>query len=334
MDSLVNIEFNIDADVIRDDTLAQDALDELAYDSNSRRSSLGADSVLDQDFSEDGPLDSSVTTLSSLETVLGIQYADDIFAINKAMESRYHMSRCMADQPQVTENMRCTLVHWLIKVNNQLKFGPETVFVAVNLVDRFLAVTPLAQDCFQLLVVATLFIAGKMEESVVPGISELVSICGGVYRHHHFRRMEVLILSKLEFALYGPTSWYFLDHLAMKAAQTGMMDRRVVSVSRYVMETCLSSYEVSQFLPSVQAAAALSVALGIVPNPSTSRTIHSLLCELYTSEERREASVCSTLMSRYMAPFLDSISPATTHNHFNSGPIPPATPDGNKAATQ
>nr|XP_053648229.1 cyclin-O-like [Cherax quadricarinatus] len=232
--------------------------DELAYDSNSRRSSLGADSVLDQDFSEDGPLDSSVTTLSSLETVLGIQYADDIFAINKAMESRYHMSRCMADQPQVTENMRCTLVHWLIKVNNQLKFGPETVFVAVNLVDRFLAVTPLAQDCFQLLVVATLFIAGKMEESVVPGISELVSICGGVYRHHHFRRMEVLILSKLEFALYGPTSWYFLDHLAMKAAQTGMMDRRVVSVSRYVMETCLSSYEVSQFLPSVQAAAALS----------------------------------------------------------------------------
>lgn len=58
--------------------------------------------------------------------------------------------------------MRCTLVHWLIKVSQQLQFGAETVFVAVGLSDRFLATTPLAQDCLQLLALCSLFVAAKM----------------------------------------------------------------------------------------------------------------------------------------------------------------------------
>ncbi|XP_045616986.2 cyclin-O protein B [Procambarus clarkii] len=324
VDAAMDVERNPNSAVNDDDNLTQDTQDAIEYDNYSRRSSLGADSVLDQDFSEDGFLDvDGAPSNTPLEVVLGMQYADDIFAIRKTMEYRYHASNCMADQPQVTANMRCTLVHWLIKVNHQLKFGAETVFVAVNLTDRFLAVTPLAQDCLQLLALATLFVAAKMEESVVPGISELVAICGGMYRHHHFRRMEVLVLSKLKFALYAPTSWYFLDHLALKATQIGTIDRRAMTVSRYVAETCLSSYEVSQYLPSVQAAAALSVALCVLPNVSFCQTLHALMCEAYTTEERRDATVCSTVMSRYMAPFLEGLSPDDTNQHFNTntGPI-------------
>ncbi|XP_063615002.1 cyclin-O-like [Penaeus indicus] len=141
--------------------------EDLVYDKTCRRSSLGADSLLDQDFTDDAaPLEGDAaggsSVFTSLDTVLGYQYADDIYAIKKAMEEHYHPYNCMADQPQVTEYMRCTLVHWLIKVNHQLQFGPETVFLAVNLADRFLVVTPLAQDCLQLLAVAALFVAAKM----------------------------------------------------------------------------------------------------------------------------------------------------------------------------
>lgn len=108
------------------------------------------------------------------------------------------------------------------------------------------------------------------EECVVPGIKDLVTICGGTYKHHHFRRMEVLILTKLQFALYGPTPWFFLDHLALKMLQMcGVCDKGVLSVARYVCETCLSSYGVCQFVPSVQAAAALQLALSVVTSPQT-----------------------------------------------------------------
>ncbi|ROT76352.1 hypothetical protein C7M84_005050 [Penaeus vannamei] len=240
-----------------DDGLQDTLHEDLVYDKTCRRSSLGADSLLDQDFTDDAaPLEGDAaggtSVFTSLDTVLGYQYADDIYAIKKSKEELYHPYNCMADQPQVTEYMRCTLVHWLIKVNHQLQFGPETVFLAVNLADRFLVVTPLAQDCLQLLAVAALFVAAKMEcvvpgitellifpliplylillflsqeECVVPGITELVSMCAGTYRPHHFRRMEVLILSKLGYALHSPTCWYFIDHLTFKATQMCGLDR-------------------------------------------------------------------------------------------------------------
>lgn len=58
--------------------------------------------------------------------------------------------------------MRCTLVNWLVKVNYEMQFQSETIFIAVNLTDRFLASTPIAQDCFQLLAVCALRLAAKL----------------------------------------------------------------------------------------------------------------------------------------------------------------------------
>ncbi|XP_066949275.1 uncharacterized protein [Macrobrachium rosenbergii] len=290
-----------------DEIAGQDTMEELMYDKTYRRPSLGADSLFDQDFGEDCPLEDCECTvnLSAPETLLGLQYADDIYNMKKQLETKYHPTNCMADQPQVTEYMRCTLVHWLIKVNHKLQFGPETVFLAVNISDRFLALTPLAQDCLQLLAVASLYVAAKMEESIVPGISELVAMCGGTYKPHHFRLMEILILSTLEFVLYGPTSWYFIEHLTLKSSQTCPFDRRVVSIAKYVLETCLSNYEVSQFLPSVQAAGAMLMSINTVPcSPVHSETLQGLLQELYSADERQDITICSRIMSRYMTPFL------------------------------
>ena len=58
--------------------------------------------------------------------------------------------------------MRCILVNWLVKVNKKLNFGPETVFLAINLLDRFLAAASIAHDCLQLLALSALFVSAKM----------------------------------------------------------------------------------------------------------------------------------------------------------------------------
>ncbi|XP_068240740.1 uncharacterized protein [Palaemon carinicauda] len=309
-----------------DEITGQDTLDGLIYDKTCRRSSLGADSLFDQDCNEECPIEDCECTynISAPENLLGLQYVDDIYFNKKQLETKYHPTNCMADQPQVTEYMRCTLVHWLIKVNHKLQFGPETVFLAVNISDRFLALTPLAQDCLQLLAVASLYVAGKMEESVVPAISELVAMCGGAYKPHHFRLMEILILSTLEFSLYGPTSWYFIEHLTLKVSQSGPFDRRVVSIAKYVLETCLSNYEISQFLPSVQAAGAMLMSVNTVPcSPVHSESLQGLLQELYNSEERQDTDICSSLMSRYMKPFLSCVEVDKMYSNTCDGPQEP-----------
>ena len=40
--------------------------------------------------------------------------------------------------------------------------GRETLFLAVNCVDRFLATTKISQDCFQLLGIAALWVTAKL----------------------------------------------------------------------------------------------------------------------------------------------------------------------------
>lgn len=88
--------------------------------------------------------------------------------------ARHFITKLLPFSPQVTEHMRCTLVHWLLKVSRQLHFGQETVFLAINLADRFLALTPLAPDCLQLLAVSTLFLAAKM----VGNVTKVYGLCG------------------------------------------------------------------------------------------------------------------------------------------------------------
>ena len=65
---------------------------------------------------------------------------------------------CLA---QLTAEARCTLVSWLIPVHRHFLLSFECLCLAVNIVDRFLASTPVAADCFQLVGVTALLLASK-----------------------------------------------------------------------------------------------------------------------------------------------------------------------------
>jgi hypothetical protein len=45
--------------------------------------------------------------------------------------------KCLSLQKDISKKMRLILVQWLIKVNLQFKMKPETLFLTMNLVDRF-----------------------------------------------------------------------------------------------------------------------------------------------------------------------------------------------------
>ncbi len=66
---------------------------------------------------------------------------------------------------QITPGMRALLVDWLTKVQKQFQFCITTLFSAVNIIDRFLLTTPISRDCFQLLGITALLVAGKLVSS-------------------------------------------------------------------------------------------------------------------------------------------------------------------------
>ena len=65
----------------------------------------------------------------------------------------------MQRQTDITANMRTILVDWLAEVADEYRLHRETLFLAVNFVDRFLSVMAVQRSKLQLLGTAAMFIA-------------------------------------------------------------------------------------------------------------------------------------------------------------------------------
>lgn len=87
----------------------------------------------------------------------------------------------MEDQSFINERMRSILVDWLVEVHLKFKLVPETLYLTVNLIDRYLAKTEVSRPKLQLVGVTALLIASKYEEIYPPELRDLVYICDRAY---------------------------------------------------------------------------------------------------------------------------------------------------------
>lgn len=77
--------------------------------------------------------------------------------------------------------MRAILVDWLIEVHLKFKLLPETLYITVNVIDRFLEKQKVSKSRLQLVGVTALFIASKYEEIYPPELKDFVYITDGAY---------------------------------------------------------------------------------------------------------------------------------------------------------
>jgi hypothetical protein len=95
-------------------------------------------------------------------------------------EGRCAISASYLDnQPEINEEMRAILVDWLVTVHHKFKLKPETLFLTVNVIDRFIERTVVGRSKFQLAGVTALLLACKYVEIYPPMIKELVYMTDG-----------------------------------------------------------------------------------------------------------------------------------------------------------
>ena len=70
--------------------------------------------------------------------------------------------------------MRAILVDWIIEVHLKFKLLPETLFITVNLIDRYLSIINIKRNNLQLVGVTAMFIASKYEEIYAPEVKDFV----------------------------------------------------------------------------------------------------------------------------------------------------------------
>ena len=77
--------------------------------------------------------------------------------------------------------MRAILVDWIIEVHLKFKLLPETLFITVNLIDRYLSMINIKRNNLQLVGVTAMFIASKYEEIYAPEVKDFVYITDYAY---------------------------------------------------------------------------------------------------------------------------------------------------------
>ena len=87
----------------------------------------------------------------------------------------------MDNQQEIQWSMRSVLMDWLVQVHHRFSLLPETLFLCVNYIDRFLSCKIVSLAKLQLVGATAIFIAAKYEEINCPSVQEIVYMVDGGY---------------------------------------------------------------------------------------------------------------------------------------------------------
>lgn len=77
----------------------------------------------------------------------------------------------MDSQPEINEKMRAILIDWLIQVHHKFELSPETLYLTINIIDRYLASKTTSRRELQLVGMSAMLIASKYEEIWAPEVA-------------------------------------------------------------------------------------------------------------------------------------------------------------------
>ncbi|NXO13287.1 CCNO protein, partial [Oriolus oriolus] len=175
-------------------------------------------------------------------------YGESWYRSRKGLESRFQPREPLARQPQV----------------GTARPAAGSGQGSPDLSARFLATTPVAADCFQLLGVTALLIACKQVEVHPPTVKQLLALCCDAFTRQQLRNLECIVLHRLHFDLAAPTVSFFLEHfsqvrLEARAADAGEA-AAALSLAVGVAELSLADYAFTKYSPSLLAASSLGLA--------------------------------------------------------------------------
>ncbi|CAH8845937.1 unnamed protein product [Trichobilharzia szidati] len=172
----------------------------------------------------------------------------------------------IAPNAEVTPRMRYILINWLVQVHYSYKLQPETLYLTIAIMDRYLLKSSqtLTRDEFQLIGVSALFIAAKFEEMYPPEITDFSSITNNAFSKSDIRNSEQMILQSIDFYLSIPTPLAFLRRLS-KALDA---DKTMHNLAKYFLELTIQEYELSHLPGNYRAAVAFCLSRALCAGTS------------------------------------------------------------------
>ncbi|KAL3513687.1 hypothetical protein ACH5RR_026404 [Cinchona calisaya] len=213
-------------------------------------------------------------------------------------------------QKDINASMRAILIDWLVEVAEEYRLVPETLYLTINYIDRYLSGNVMDRQRLQLLGVACMMIASKYEEICAPQVEEFCYITDNTYFKDEVLEMESAVLNYLKFEMTAPTIKCFLRRF-VRAAQ-GLVVHEAQSLqleclANYIAELSLLEYSMLCYAPSLIAASTIFLAKYIlVP---TKRPWNSTLRH-YTLYQASDLHECVMALHSLCTCSLNSSLPA------------------------
>ncbi|KAJ4881666.1 Cyclin-A1-1 [Raphanus sativus] len=242
-------------------------------------------------------------------------FACDIYKHLRAAETKKRPATDFMERVQkdVNSTMRGILVDWLVEVSEEYRLVPETLYLTVNYIDRYLSGNVISRQKLQLLGVACMMIAAKYEEICAPQVEEFCYITDNTYLKDEVLDMESAVLNYLKFEMSAPTTKCFLRRFVRAAHEVHEAPlMHLECMASYIAELSLLEYTMLSHPPSLLAASAIFLAKYILD--PTRRPWNSTL-QHYTQYRAMELRGCVKDLQRLSSNAHVSTLPAVREKY-------------------
>ncbi|CAN7015805.1 hypothetical protein BRARA_K00959 [Brassica rapa] len=183
--------------------------------------------------------DEDLVTLFSKEEEQRLSHLDDVYLATDRKEA----------------------VGWILRVNARYGFSTLTAVLAITYLDKFICSYSLQRDkpwMLQLVSVACLSLAAKVEEVHIPLLLDFqVEETKYVFEAKTIQRMELLLLSTLQWKMHLVTPLSFLDHIIRRLGLKNNSHWDFLNRCHRLILSVISDSRFVGYLPSVVAAATM-----------------------------------------------------------------------------
>lgn len=268
---------------------------------------------------------------SKNEPTMVTEYIADIYAYLRKLEDDFAIRPNFLKDHETTPRMRAVLINWIAEVVVNFKLYLETFHLCVSIIDRYLQDNKtVGRSTLQLVGTSALYIACKYEEMYLPELSDFVYICDDTFSSRQILLTEMDILKKLDFSFGRPLSIHFLRRYN-KIAQVKSEQH---TLGKYILELVLMEYDLCHIKPSIQAAAACCLSIGITSDTMDLAKVWTPTMVHYTTYKfsdfrnviisiaqvlvKAETSKYQTIRTKYSSSAFGKIS---TDKRLTSGPL-------------
>ncbi|XP_054797038.1 cyclin-A1-4-like isoform X2 [Prosopis cineraria] len=299
------VEYMDNNDVSAVDSIGRKTLDILNISDNTDRT-IG--NICNRDILVELEREDKIVNIDNnyVDPQLCATFACDIYKHLRVSEAKKRPSTDYMERVQkdINPSMRAILIDWLVEVAEEYRLVPDTLYLTVNYIDRYLSGNAMNRQKLQLLGVACMMIASKYEEICAPQVEEFCYITDNTYFKEEVLQMESAVLNFLKFEMTAPTTKCFLRRF-VRAAQgvNEVPSLQLDCLANYLAELSLLEYSMLCYAPSLIAASAIFLAKYLL-FPSTKpwnstlqhytlyqpsdlcdcvRDLHRLCCNTHTS---------------------------------------------------